>query len=182
MNVKLRGGAATDLAESAKSRFAAVGAVRGRNCPSPRKSKWGAKMMRKQIGVLSILGILGLAASADAQTRSSAPATPFDGTYRLVSAARVNQMYTTKKGLTAQCPDRRPGPLHIEHGRARYTSATGYRLRGQVDPRGQLAMGSSAPGISRPIDINLNGIVDPNGTVHARQISNACNYDFVWQR
>ena len=139
-------------------------------------------MVRKQAGLLSIAAILGLVASADAQTRSSIPTTPYDGTYRLVSAAKVNQMYTTKKGLMAQCPDRRPGPLHIAHGRARYTSATGYRLKGGVDQQGQLAMRSSAPGISRPIDINLNGIIDPNGTVRARQISNACNYDFVWQR
>ena len=139
-------------------------------------------MARKHIGLLPIVAIFGLVAPAAAQTRSSIPMTPYDGTYRLVSAAKVNQMYTTKKGLTAQCPDRRPGPLHIEHGRARYTSATGYRLRGQVDPQGQLAMRSSAPGISRPIDINLNGSIDPSGTVRARQISNACNYDFIWQR
>lgn len=138
--------------------------------------------MRKQVGLLSLVGILSLVTPADAQTRSSAAMTPFDGTYRLVSAAKVNQMYTTKKGLTAQCPERRPGPLHIERGRARYTSATGYRLRGRVDPQGQLAMRSSAPGISRPIDINLNGSIDPSGTVRARQISNACNYDFIWQR
>src|SRR5436190_14993526 len=100
--------------------------------------------MRRQVGLLSLVGILALIAPADAQTRSSGVMTPFDGTYQLVSAARVNQMYTTKKGLMAQCPDRRPGPLHIERGRARYTSATGYRLRGRVDSQGQLAMRSSA--------------------------------------
>lgn len=139
-------------------------------------------MMWRQLGLLSIAAIFGFGAPIDAQTRSSVPTTPYDGIYHLVSSAKVNQMYTTKKGLMAQCPDRRPGPLHVERGRARYTSATGYRLRGRVDPQGQLAMRSSAPGISRPIDINLNGTIDPNGTVHARQISNACNYDFVWQR
>ena len=109
-------------------------------------------------------------------------AAPFDGKYRVVSSAKVNQTYTTKKGLTAQCPDRRPGPLTIEQGRAHYTTATGYRLRGTVGPQGELALRSSAPGISRPIDINLNGSIDGNGTVRARQISNACNYDYVWQK
>ena len=138
--------------------------------------------MRRRTSLLAIVGFFGLIAVAGAQTSSPATGGLFDGTYRLVSSARVNQMYTTKKGLTAQCPDRVPGPLKISQGRARYTSATGYRLRGSVGPQGELAMRSSAPGISRPIDINLNGNIDSAGTIHARQISNACNYDFVWQR
>jgi hypothetical protein len=138
--------------------------------------------MQRQIGLLWIVGYFGLVAAADAQTPSPAAGAPFDGKYRVVSAARINQMYTTRKGLTAQCPDRTPGPLTISQGRARYTSATGYRLRGNVGPQGELAMRSSAPGGSRPIDINLNGNIDAAGTVHARQISNACNYDFVWQK
>jgi hypothetical protein len=138
--------------------------------------------MRRQIGVISIVGFFSLAAAADAQTPPSTAAAPFDGTYRLVSSARVNQMFTTKKGLMAQCPDRTPGPLKIVHGRARYTSATGYRVRGTVAPQGELAMRSSAPGTSRTIDINLNGKIDGAGMVRARQISNACSYDFVWQK
>ena len=63
-----------------------------------------------------------------------------------------------------------------------YTTATGYKLRGAVGPQGELAMRSSAPGISRPIDINLSGGIDPTGTVRARQISNACSYDYVWHK
>lgn len=138
--------------------------------------------MRRQIGLLWMVGLFGLVSAANAQTPSPTAGAPFDGKYRFVSSARVNQMYTTKKGLMAQCPDRIPGPLTIRQGRARYTSATGYRLRGTVGPQGELAMRSSAPGISRPIDINLSGNIDRAGTVHARQISNACNYDFVWQK
>jgi hypothetical protein len=134
------------------------------------------------MGLLAIAGLLGLVAGADAQTPPGAAGRAFDGTYRLVSSSRVNELYTTKKGLMAQCPERAPGTLKIVSGRARYTTATGYRLRGNVGPQGELAMRSSAPGISRPIDINLNGRIDGTGVVHARQISNACNYDFVWQR
>jgi hypothetical protein len=138
--------------------------------------------MRRQLGLLSIVGFLGLAAAADAQTPSSTAAAPFDGTYRFVSAARVNTTFITKKGQYGQCPDRTPGPLKIVRGQARYTSASGYRLRGTVGPQGELAMRSSAPGISRPIDISVNGRIDGTGTVRARQTSNACNYDFVWQK
>jgi hypothetical protein len=67
-------------------------------------------------------------------------------------------------------------------GRARYKSATGYPLRGTVGPQGELAMRASGPGQSQPIVITLNGTIDRVGTVHARQTSNACNYDFVWQK
>ena len=138
--------------------------------------------MLRQTALIGIMGFFGLIATAAAQTPSPAARGAFDGTYRLVSSARVNQMYTTKKGLTAQCPERVPGPLTIRGGQARCVSATGYRLRGSVSPQGELAMRSSAPGISRPIDINLNGNSEATGTLRARQISNACNYAFVWQR
>jgi hypothetical protein len=138
--------------------------------------------MRRQIGLLWIAGGFGLVAAANAQTPSSTAATPFDGTYRVVSSARVNQLYTTQRGLTAQCPDRMPGPLKIVRGQARYTSATSYRLKGTVGPQGELAMQASGPGGSRPIVINLSGSIDGTGTIRARQTSNAFNYDFVWQK
>jgi hypothetical protein len=144
--------------------------------------KEGRQIMLRQTSLLGIIGFFGLIATAGAQTPSPATRGAFDGTYRVVSSAKVNQMYTAKKGQMAQCPDRVPGPLTIVQGRARYTSATGYRLRGRVGAQGELAMRSTAPGMSRPIDINLNGNIDAAGTVHARQISNACNYDFVWQK
>ena len=138
--------------------------------------------MRGRIGLLGIAGFLGLMAGANAQAPSPAAGGGFDGTYRLVSSAKVNQMYTEKKGQMAQCPDRTPGPLTVVRGRARYTTATGYRLRGRVGPQGELAMRASGPGQSRPIDITANGNIDASGTARARQQSNACNYDFVWQK
>src|SRR6516162_6723235 len=59
---------------------------------------------------------------------------------------------------------------------------TGYRLRGRVGPQGELAMRAAGPGGSRPIEINFNGSIDNAGTARGRQISNACNYDFIWQK
>jgi hypothetical protein len=49
------------------------------------------KLMRKQVGLLSIVGFFGLFAAANAQAPSSSTAgTPFYGTYQLVSLTRVN--------------------------------------------------------------------------------------------
>jgi hypothetical protein len=84
-----------------------------------------------------------------------------------------------------QCPDRRAGPLTIMRGQAKYTSATGRRLKGTVGPRGELAMRLIAPPGSngyRPTEISVSGNVDGNGTVRARQKSASCSYDFVWQK
>ena len=138
--------------------------------------------MRKQIGLLGIVGFFGLIAGAGAQTPGATAAGPFDGAYRLVSSERVNKTYITQRGQMAQCVDRTPGPLTIAQGQARYTSATGYRLRGTVGPQGELAMRASGPGGSRPIVLDVSGRIDDTGTVRARQTSNACSYDFVWQK
>ena len=144
--------------------------------------------MSKSVGLVWVVVFFGLMAGANAQTSPpSAAGTAFDGTYALVSAAQVNQTYTSRNGQMGQCPYRKPGPLHIENGKARYTTATGDKLRGTVGPQGQLAMriltptNSSNAG-SRPVEVNLNGSVDTNGTVHARQIGNSCSYDYVWQK
>ena len=142
--------------------------------------------MRRQIGLLWIVGFFGFVAAADAQTPSPTAGAPFDGTYRFVSSAKVNKLYTTKKGQTAQCPDRIPGPLTIVRGQARYSSATGYRLRGRVGPQGELAMRMITPPSSgggyRPFEISVSGNIDGAGTARARQKSNSCSYDFVWQK
>jgi hypothetical protein len=139
--------------------------------------------VRRQIGLISIIGLFGSLAVADAQTPPPSTAgAAFDGKYRLVSSARVNQTFMTRKGQVGQCPDRRPGPLTVMQGRAQYKSATGYPLQGTVGPQGELAMRASGPGQSQPIVITLSGTIDPAGTVRARQTSNACNYDFVWQK
>jgi hypothetical protein len=141
--------------------------------------------MQKHIGWLWAVGFYSSLAAANAQTTPPATAgAPFDGTYRLVSAAKVNATYTTRKGQTGQCPDRRAGPLTIKNGQARYRTASGSRVRGTVGPQGELTMRSVAPGSwgSQPVDINLNGAVDGAGTVRARQIGHSCSYDFVWQK
>jgi hypothetical protein len=139
--------------------------------------------MRSQVGLACIVAFAASLAAADAQTPPPpAASAAFDGTYRLVSSARVNQTFMTRKAQVGQCPDRRPGPLTVMHGQARYKSATGYRLRGTVGPQGDLAMRAAGPGQSQPIEIRVSGQIDATGTVRARQTSNSCNYDFVWQK
>jgi hypothetical protein len=142
--------------------------------------------MRKQIGLLWIVGFFGLLAGADAQTPPlSTAGASFDGTYRFVSSAKVNKTYVTKAGQMGQCPDRRAGPLTILMGQARYTSATGRQLEGTVGQQGELTMRFAAPpagGGYQPIELTVNGRIDGTGTVHARQSSNSCSYDFVWRK
>jgi hypothetical protein len=139
--------------------------------------------MRTHIGLFSIVGLFASLAAADAQAPPPWTAgAAFDGTYRLVSSARVNQTFMTRKAQVGQCPDRRAGPLTVKNGQARYKSATGYPLRGTVGPQGELAMRASGPGQSQPIEIRVSGQIDAAGTVRARQTSNSCNYDFVWQK
>jgi hypothetical protein len=141
--------------------------------------------MQQHVGWLSVVGFFGLFAAAEAQ--APPPATPgkaFDGTYRPVSSANVNATYTTRKGQTGPCPSRRAGPLHIANGQARYTTATGYRVRGTVGPQGELAMRAAGPSswASQPIDLSVSGTVDGAGTARVRQLSHSCSYDFVWQK
>jgi hypothetical protein len=85
-----------------------------------------------------------------------------------------------------QCPNRRAGPLTIFGGQAHYTTATGRKLRGRVGPQGELAMRLVGPPSSgggyRPFEISVSGNVDVAGRVRARQKSNSCSYDFVWQK
>lgn len=143
--------------------------------------------MQKSIGWLWIVGFFGLIAAAVAQTAApSAGGAQFDGTYVLVSSAKVNQIYTARGGQLGQCPDRSAGPLTIAQGQASYISATGNRLTGTVGPQGELAMRSITPpnsgGGYRPVEINVNGRIEASGYVRARQIGNSCSYDFLWQR
>ena len=138
--------------------------------------------MPRPIGLLSIVGFFGLLAAANAQTP-----TAFDGTYRPVSWTKANAMYTDKTGRMAPCPNRRPGPLHIANGEVRYTTASGYKLRGTVGPQGELAMGLVAPGNARSagatsLNLNTNGQIDSTGTAHVHQSGASCSYDFVWQK
>jgi hypothetical protein len=141
--------------------------------------------MHKTTGSLLVIGVVGVIAPASAQTPPPSPA--FDGTYRAISSANVNATYTDRNGRTGYCPNRRPGPLHIANGEARYTTATGYKLRGTVGPQGQLAMGLVAPSNARnagsqPLNLNTNGQIDNTGTARVRQLGASCSYDFVWQK
>jgi hypothetical protein len=115
---------------------------------------------------------------ADAQTAGRA----FDGTYRAVSSAKVNQMYIAEKGNMAVCPDRMPGPLTIVQGQARYTDASGDPVDGTVGRQGELAMHAAEPGGARAMELDVRGSIAGNGTVHARQQGYSCSYDFVWQK
>lgn len=128
-------------------------------------------------GILTIATLSALPAAALAQAPS-----PYDGTYRLVSSAKVNQMYTGKHGESAPCPDRAAGPLTVQRGQARYTTETGRLVTGAVGPQGQLLMRAQEPGESRPVELRVNGAIDPAGTARARQAGFSCSYDFVWQR
>ena len=144
--------------------------------------------MSRSTRLLWICGFFGVLASANAQTPSaSTAASAFDGTYRLVSTTSVNATYTDRNGRTGPCPNRRPGPLHIVQGQARYTNATGYNLRGTVGPQGALAMDLVAPpnssnAGSQPLNLSVTGQIDSTGTARVRQTSNSCSYIFVWQR
>ena len=139
--------------------------------------------MRKGLGWLWAVGFFGFFAVGNAQTPPpSAGGSYYDGTYRLVSSALVNATYTTRKGQTGPCPNRRAGPFHIENGKARYTTASGFRVRGTVGPQGELAMRAEEPGGAREMDLDVRGSIAANGTVRARQEGNSCSYDFVWQK
>jgi len=151
--------------------------------PQVRQAREEGRLMRKQIGLLSIVGFFGLLGTANAQTLSASSAgLAFDGTYRPVASAKVNQMYIEQKGNMLPCPERMPGPLTIVQGQARYTDASGDPVDGTVGPQGELAMGVAEPGGARAMELAVRGSIAANGTVHARQEGNSCSYDFVWQK
>jgi hypothetical protein len=138
--------------------------------------------MRRQTGLLSVVGLFGLMA-ANAQTAPpGTTGTAFDGTYKFVSSTKVNEMYTSYNGQMGMCPYRRAGTLHIVGGRVHYTSATGYRFDGTVGPQGELTMRSEMVGGSRPASLQASGTIDGSGAVHVRQKGPSCSYDFVWQK
>jgi hypothetical protein len=142
--------------------------------------------MRSQIGLLSLVGLLSLLATADAQTPPrSAAITAFDGTYRLVSTAKVNQTYRSRAGQMLLCSDRTPGPLTIVNGHAKYTTETGNELDGTVGPNGGLDlrfMTGAGNVHGRPMEMRTTAQIDSTGTVHAHQRGGSCSYDYVWQK
>jgi hypothetical protein len=136
------------------------------------------KSMHKKIGLLSIAGVLGLFATAEA-------ASPFDGTYQLASSVKVNQTFVDKGGGMGSCPDRTPSAFTVVDGLARYTTQTGDNLAAQVAPNGEFEMrhverGGSGPQTGGPL--RVLGQISANGSVYVRQMGNSCSYDFVWRK
>ena len=75
-----------------------------------------SKNVKKDVGWLSIFGLIELIAAAAAQTPSPSPAnTQFDGAYAFVSATKLNETYmTTWRTRIGRCGDiRRMGSLTI---------------------------------------------------------------------
>ena len=146
--------------------------------------------MRQHVEWLWIIGFCGLAAAANAQTPPPLPAgAQFDGTYRFVSATKLNETYmTTWRTRMGQCGDiRRMGPLTIANGQARYSGfgrVTKEGFEGTVGPQGELALRLTAPASKSSLGVELitRGTVDGNGTIRARQTSRGCSYDLVWQK
>jgi hypothetical protein len=134
-------------------------------------------------GILVIVGLFCLPIVSHAQSpASSVVAGRFDGTYRLVSSAKVSESYVAKGVQSAPCPDRVPGPLTVQRGQARYAAASGREVTGTVGPQGELVMRSVEQGESRPNELRINGTIDAAGTARVRQLGFSCGYDFVWQK
>jgi hypothetical protein len=129
--------------------------------------------MRIGIRLLSIAGLLGFPAAAEA-------ASPFDGTYQVSSATKVTATYVSRHGDTGSCPDRRPSPFTVVDGLARYTTESGDTLAAQVAPNGQFEMRFVEADGTGPL--RTLGVIDANGKVYVRQMGNACSYDFIWQK
>jgi hypothetical protein len=91
-------------------------------------------IMSVRIGLLSIAGLLGLLASAEA-------ASPFDGTYQLYSSTKITESFVSRGGNVGFCPDRKPGALTVVDGRARYISESGANLDAPVQSNGQFETG-----------------------------------------
>ena len=144
--------------------------------------------MKNSIGWLGIVGIFSLLAPAEAQTSSSPkPSTQFDGTYAFVSSTKLTEMFTVSStGRTRPCPDWPAGPLTIERGQARFSSASSSAVRADfeetVGSQGELAMKSINPASDEISERLLNGRIDGTGTVRARFTGKQCSYDYVWRK
>jgi hypothetical protein len=154
---------------------------------------WESKYMQKHIGWLWAAGLFGLPAAAEAQTvPPSVTTTQFDGTYGFVSATKLTETYATRGShRVGQCGDYTGRPLTIANGQARYAGRgrlTAAGFEGTVGPQGELAMRLAATpatrgaGASPGVEIIINGKIDSNGAVHARQMSYGCSYDLIWQK
>jgi len=154
---------------------------------SGKDMNMGRQTRAKSFGWLWVVGIFGCSAVVMAQMPPASTAgTQFDGTYTFVSSTKLNETYTTTSGRMGQCPNRRPGPLTIANAQARfrYGRQREFEAEGTVGSQGELVMrlvptpgNKTTPGTESVV----NGRIDGNGTVTARQISRFCNYDLSWQ-
>ena len=143
--------------------------------------------IQRNLGWLWIVGFFGLLASANAQT-ASPPATTmqFDGTYAFVSATKVNETsMTTTSTRLRPCWDITARPLTIANGRAKYSGFGRWGPRefdGTAGQQGELTMRSDLPDPHGRYLIMVNGRVDSNGAVRARQMAAYCSYELTWQK
>ena len=80
------------------------------------------------------------------------------------------------------CPEMQPGALSISQGQVLYATPTGRQLTGAVTAQGIFEIRVAEPGGSRPLEMDVNGVIDGTGVVRARQRGNSCSYDLVWQK
>jgi hypothetical protein len=149
----------------------------------------GGMKMGRNTRLLWILGFFGLFGAANAQTSSpSIASTQFDGTYAFGTSTRVNETDRARGIFPYQCREY-PNvlPLIIVNGQARRYSKGGLlTYEGTVGPHGELAMRNvptpANKGVIPGIERVLTGRIYSDGTVRARQISDGCNYDLIWQK
>ena len=153
-----------------------------------RRAIWEGKVMPKGTGWLSLIGFLGLAVAADAQTPLSQTAgSQFDGTYALVSSTKLTETFTqSQTGRMRPCPDWQVGPLTIVGGQARVSFvSTSHGVHadfdGMVGSQGELVIRSVNPAYDAPAERLLNGRIDGTGTVRAHLLS-GCSFDYVWRK
>jgi len=100
--------------------------------------------------------------------------TQFNGTYALASVTQVNEDDNgSGTNRASQCGNRKPQSLIVTNGQARLPL-----FEGTVASQGELAMREGPSGDERII----NGRIEADGTVRAREIGRGCIYDFMWRR
>jgi hypothetical protein len=133
--------------------------------------------------VTSIIGSFAMLIAANTQAVSqTSGASPFDGAYTLVSSTSLVQTSVTRSGDMGTCPEMKPGMLNISEGQVSYVTPSGRQLAGAVTAQGIFEIRVMEPGGSRPLEMDVNGVVDGSGVVRARQRGNSCSYDLVWQK
>lgn len=151
------------------------------------------RQVYKTAGLLWTVGFFGVLSTAHAQTAPSPAAnTRFDGTYKFVSATKLTETYTTtRSNRVGRCGEYTGRTLTIENGQPRYPGLgrlTAAGFEGTVGPQGELTMRlASTPatrgaGASPGVEITINGRIDNNGTIRARQMGYSCSYDVIWQK